>query len=171
MTQVETQTIAMIGSGGSGVMTAAEILLRAAARAGYFGLMTKTFGPQIRGGEAAAFVTLSTGPVETQGDQVDFLFAIDWKNAERFAGELQLDGDSLVVSGEAAAELPAIVTAAQPRLGEVNLKTLTRSHKGTRPNMVALGVVAGAIGLPRDAIAELIAERLAKKGDAAIAQG
>ena len=43
-------SIVMLGSGGSGVMTAAEILLRAAARAGYYGLMTKSFGPQIRGG-------------------------------------------------------------------------------------------------------------------------
>ena len=171
MTQVEARTIAMLGSGGSGVMTAAEILLRAAARAGYYGLMTKTFGPQIRGGEAAAFVTLSTEPVETQGDQVDFLFAIDWKNADRFAGELQLGADSLVISGEADADMPDIVTEAQSRLGEVNLKTLTRSHKGTRPNMVALGAVAGAIGLPRGTVAELIGERLAKKGESAMAHG
>ena len=169
--EADTCTVAMIGSGGSGVMTAAEILLRAAARAGYYGLMTKTFGPQIRGGEAAAFVTLSTRPVETQGDQVDLLFAIDWRNAERFAGELQLDRDSLVISGEAGAELPGIVTAADPRLGEVNLKTLTRAHKGTRPNMVALGTVAGAIGLPRDTVAALIGERLAGKGEAAMTQG
>ncbi|MBL6952008.1 MAG: 2-oxoacid:acceptor oxidoreductase subunit alpha [Alphaproteobacteria bacterium] len=163
--------IAMLGSGGSGVMTAAEILLRAAARAGYFGLMTKTFGPQIRGGEAAAFVTLSTRPVETQADQIDLLFAIDWKNAERFAGELQLGPDTLVISGDVGAALPDIVTGPRPRLGEVNLKTLTRSHKGVRPNMVALGTVGGAIGLPRHAIAELIAERLGKKGEAAMTQG
>lgn len=190
MTQAETQTralvpeattvtaaasptiaFAMLGSGGSGVMTAAEILLRAAARAGFFGLMTKSFGPQIRGGEAAAFVTLSTQPVETQADQVDLLFAIDWKNAGRFAGELQLGPDTLVISGEVGTELPDIATEPRPRLEEINLKTLTRSHKGTRPNMVALGVVAGAIGLPRDVIAELVHERLSKKGEAALAQG
>ena len=77
MTNRETCTIVMLGSGGSGVMTAAEILLRAGARAGYYGLLTKSFGPQIRGGEAAAFVTLSTQPVEIQGDRIDLLFAID----------------------------------------------------------------------------------------------
>ncbi len=170
-TQVDALTVVMLGSGGSGVMTAAEILLRAAARAGYYGLMTKSFGPQIRGGEAAAFVTLSTEPVEIQGDQVDLLFAIDWKNAERFAGELQLGPDTLVISGEIGVELPHIVTEPEPRLEEINLKTLTRSHKGTRPNMVALGAVAGAVGLPRDAIAALIGERLTAKGEAAMAQG
>ncbi|MDP6832057.1 MAG: 2-oxoacid:acceptor oxidoreductase subunit alpha [Alphaproteobacteria bacterium] len=169
--QTEALTVVMLGSGGSGVMTAAEILLRAAARAGYYGLMTKSFGPQIRGGEAAAFVTLSANPVEIQGDRVDLLFAIDWKNAQRFAGELQLEADSLVVSGEIDAELPEIVTGAGPRLAEINLKTLTRTHKGTRPNMVALGAVAGAIGLPRDVVAALVGQQLVKKGEAAMAQG
>lgn len=169
--QMGTCSVAIIGSGGAGVMTAAEILLRAAARAGYFGLMTKSFGPQIRGGEAAAFVTLSTQPVEIQGDQIDLLFAVDWKNAQRFAGELQLSADSLVVSGEANAELPGIVTEHQLRIVEVNLKTLTRANKGTRPNMVALGTVAGAIGLSRQAVEELVGQRLAKKGEAAISQG
>ncbi|MBT6912672.1 MAG: 2-oxoglutarate synthase, partial [Rhodospirillaceae bacterium] len=171
MTNRETCTIVMLGSGGSGVMTAAEILLRAGARAGYYGLMTKSFGPQIRGGEAAAFVTLSTQPVEIQGDRIDLLFAIDWKNTERFAGELQLDPESLVLSGEVDAELPNIVTAPKAIMGEVNLKKLTRSNKGTRPNMVALGVVAGAVGLPQDIVADLVGERLKKKGDAAMTHG
>ena len=171
MTNRETCTIVMLGSGGSGVMTAAEILLRAGARAGDYGLMTKSFGPQIRGGEAAAFVTLSTQPVEIQGDRIDLLFAIDWKNTERFAGELQLDPESLVLSGEVDAELPNIVTAPKAIMGEVNLKKLTRSNKGTRPNMVALGVVAGAVGLPQDIVADLVGERLKKKGDAAMTHG
>ncbi len=169
--QMGTCSVAIIGSGGAGVMTAAEILLRAAARAGYFGLMTKSFGPQIRGGEAAAFVTLSTQPVEIQGDQIDLLFAVDWKNAQRFAGELQLSADSLVVSGEANAELPGIVTEHQLRIVEVNLKTLTRANKGTRPNMVALGTVAGAIGLARQAVEGRAGQRLAKKGGGAVSQG
>ncbi|MBT3536833.1 MAG: 2-oxoglutarate synthase, partial [Rhodospirillaceae bacterium] len=171
MTGSKAQTIAMIGSGGAGVMTAAEILLRVAARAGYFGLMTKSFGPQIRGGEAAAFVTLSTSPVEIQGDRIDLLFAIDWNNAERFAGELNIASDALVISGLPGTNPPAIVTDHRPALVEINLKSLTRTHKGTRPNMVALGTVAGALGLPKDVVMELVDERLASKGEATMSQG
>ncbi len=164
-------TIAMLGSGGAGVMTAAEILLRAAGRAGYYGLMTKSFGPQIRGGEAAAFVTLSTAPVDIQGDQVDLLFAMDWQNTERFAGELHISSDTLVISGLPGAEPPAIVAGHQPTLVEVNLKAMTRSHKGTRPNMVALGVVAGALGLAQETVNDLVNERLTAKGEDAMAHG
>ncbi|MCX8116103.1 MAG: 2-oxoacid:acceptor oxidoreductase family protein, partial [Burkholderiaceae bacterium] len=51
-------SIALAGSGGSGVMTAGTLLLSAAAKAGSYGLMVRTSGPQIRGGEAAALVRL-----------------------------------------------------------------------------------------------------------------
>ena len=47
-------SIALVGKGGSGVITAGDILLAAAAKAGYYGIMTRAVGPQIRGGEAAA---------------------------------------------------------------------------------------------------------------------
>ena len=53
-------TIAMVGSGGTGVVTAGEILLRAAAKQGLYGVLRKTFGPQIRGGESAAIVSLGS---------------------------------------------------------------------------------------------------------------
>ena len=46
-------SIALAGSGGSGVMTAGTLLLDAASKAGLYGLMVRTSGPQIRGGEAA----------------------------------------------------------------------------------------------------------------------
>ena len=45
-------SLALAGSGGAGVMTAGNMLLEAAAKAGYYGLMTRTSGPQIRGGRA-----------------------------------------------------------------------------------------------------------------------
>ncbi len=54
-------SIALAGSGGSGVMTAGNLLLDAAAQAGAYGLMVRTSGPQIRGGEAGALVRLARG--------------------------------------------------------------------------------------------------------------
>ena len=43
-------------------MTAGTMLLDAAAQAGLYGLMVRTSGPQIRGGEAAALLRLATTP-------------------------------------------------------------------------------------------------------------
>jgi len=69
-------SVAIAGSGGSGVMTAGTLLLDAAAKAGYYGLMVRTSGPQIRGGEAAALVRLSPRPVDSLGDAFDLLLAL-----------------------------------------------------------------------------------------------
>ena len=64
----ESVSIALAGSGGAGVMTAGNMLLEAAAQAGYYGLMTRTSGPQIRGGEAAAMLRVSTFASDSQDD-------------------------------------------------------------------------------------------------------
>ena len=51
-------TIALTGSGGTGVVALGEMVLQVAARLGLYGILRKTFGPQIRGGESAAIVRL-----------------------------------------------------------------------------------------------------------------
>ena len=89
-------SIALAGSGGSGVMTAGTLLLAAAAKAGLYGLMVRTSGPQIRGGEAAALVRLAGVPVDALDDGFDLLLAIDWQNVARFADEIPLSPASVV---------------------------------------------------------------------------
>ena len=64
-------SIALAGSGGSGVMTAGTLLLDAAAKAGLYGLMVRTSGPQIRGGEAAALVRLARRARDSLDDRFD----------------------------------------------------------------------------------------------------
>ena len=69
-------------------MTAGNMLLEAAAQAGYYGLMTRTSGPQIRGGEAAAMAAPGNFRHRRQDDRFHVLAAIDWQNVGRFASEL-----------------------------------------------------------------------------------
>ncbi|MDH3352468.1 MAG: 2-oxoacid:acceptor oxidoreductase family protein, partial [Gammaproteobacteria bacterium] len=76
-------SVALLGKGGSGVVTAGDMLLTAAARCGLYGLMIRAVGPQIRGGESAALVRLSPAPVECLDDRFDVLLGIDWNHAER----------------------------------------------------------------------------------------
>ena len=62
-------SIAILGSGGAGALTTGDCLLEAASAAGWQGLFTRTMGPQIRGGEAAALLRLSTQAVESLPDR------------------------------------------------------------------------------------------------------
>jgi 2-oxoglutarate/2-oxoacid ferredoxin oxidoreductase subunit alpha len=98
--------LAILGSGGAGSLTAAGLLLEAAGRCGWYGLMTRSVGPQIRGGEAAAFVRLATHPVECMDERCDAVIAIDWNKADRFADEIALDSASLLIGDPVSGRSP-----------------------------------------------------------------
>ncbi len=161
-------SIALTGSGGAGVLTAGNMLLDAAGRAGWYGFLTRSVGPQIRGGESAALLRLSRTPVGAPDDRYHVLLAIDWHNAERFAAELPLGAGSLVIGDPEAGEPPAFVADSGARLVEVPIQALAKSVEGGRPNMVALGVVGGLIGLAEAAIRESLEKALARKGADAV---
>ena len=162
-------SIALSGSGGSGVMTAGDMLLEAAALAGCYGLMSRTSGPQIRGGEAAALLRLAREPIECHGDSFDILLAIDWVNTERFASEIPLDAHSLMIGDPAQGSAPAEFANLGARPLALPMKDLAKKIPHGRANMVALGYIAGLIGLPATAIAEAIRRSLGDNGDAVTA--
>ncbi len=156
-------SLALAGSGGAGVMTAGNMLLEAAAHAGYYGLMTRTSGPQIRGGEAAAMVRVATGPTDAQEDRFHVLAAIDWQNVGRFAAEIPLGAHSVLLGDPAQGEPPELFTRMGARYLPVPFKKICGEIEGAWPNMVALGVLAGLIGLPPAAV-DAAARKSMKKG-------
>ncbi|MBK1631342.1 2-oxoglutarate synthase [Thiohalocapsa halophila] len=162
-------TVAVTGAGGSGAVTAGLILLEAVAAAGLFGLLRRSAGPQIRGGESAALLRFGPAPVHCAGDRCDLLAALDWANHERFAEEIPLDADSLVLTDPAAGTPPAVVAAGDAALREIGFADSARERAGGRPNMVAVGAAGALAGLPLDALLDGAARTLAGKGEAVVA--
>jgi 2-oxoglutarate ferredoxin oxidoreductase subunit alpha len=166
-------SIVLTGSGGAGVMTAGAMLLDAAAAAGLYGLMTRSTGPQIRGGEAAAMLRLAPRPIDGPDDRFDLLVALDWENVQRFAAELPLDGDSLIVAEAAAGKPPEAIAAKGARFAELPLAQLAKKIPGGRANMVALGVIGALVGLPEAAllagVEKIVGRKHAEARDASIA--
>ena len=157
-------SIALIGSGGSGVMTAGSMLLDAAGRSHWYAYMTRSSGPQIRGGEAAALIRISNRPIESHDNRFDILLAIDWRNAERFAGEIPLDSDSLIVADPDGGDIPDKINAMGARCCELPMKALCKDITGGRPNMVALGTIASLVGLPEQSLIAVLTKVLKSKG-------
>ena len=155
--------IAVVGSGGSGVMTVGDLLLRSAAKAGWYGMMRRSSGPQIRGGEAAAYVELSTSPLESPCEYFNILLALDWKNVERFASEIALDKDSVVISGEAGVEFPEMVTDSGAKIWDVDLKAMLKKLKGGRTNIAALGLLGKLIGCPANIVRNTLENKFSAK--------
>ena len=162
-----TLSIAIAGSGGSGVMTAGTLLLDAAAKAGLYGLMVRTSGPQIRGGEAAALVRLAPRSVASLDDRFDLLIAIDWQNVSRFADEIALGPSSVIVGDADAGEAPDVFRATGARYVPLPLKKTMKGIPGSWINMIALGLAGALAGLPETAL-EAALRASWKRADAAL---
>ncbi len=160
--------VALAGSGGSGVMTAGTLLLEAAAKAGAYGLMVRTSGPQIRGGEAAALVRLADSPVDTLGDTFDLLLAIDWSNTHRFADEVPLAASSVIVGDPDEGEPPEVFLSTGARYVPLQMKKMAKAIAGSWVNMVALGFAGALADFPQDAL-EAAVRADWKRGEAALA--
>src|SRR5512135_1083944 len=89
--------IGMAGSGGDGIVSAGDSLMTALALAGYHAMLTKSFGPQIRGGESSFRLRVSTGPVLGPGGSLDVAVALNWDDFLKFGAELPVDGNSVVI--------------------------------------------------------------------------
>lgn len=161
-------SVAVVGSGGAGAMTTGAMLLDAAVRAGWFGVMTRAVGPQIRGGEAAALIRLSDSPVECHDDTFDLLFAIDWKNYASLAEEIPLRKDSLVITDVDAGAQPREVQSADCEVVALQMKQLLAQVPGGRLNMLALGGASALAGLPLDYVLKTVERHLGSKGKAIV---
>ena len=65
-----------------------ESLIGAAAAEGYFAILTKSFGSQIRGGESSCRLRVSARPVLNPGGTLDVAVVLNWEDFLRFGGEL-----------------------------------------------------------------------------------
>jgi 2-oxoglutarate ferredoxin oxidoreductase subunit alpha len=153
-------------------MTAGAVFLRAAAHAGYYGMMTQLFGAQVRGGESAALVQVSTAPVETQPDRYDLFVALDWDKVEQFAAEIPLDSDSIVLADPAAGPVPPGIAKSKGRvialgMNDPDESRLERAMRGKRVNMFAAGCVSALAGIGDAEVGSAIATIFAGKDDEA----
>ncbi|OHC72056.1 MAG: 2-oxoglutarate synthase [Rhodocyclales bacterium RIFCSPLOWO2_02_FULL_63_24] len=149
-------------------MTAGSLLLDAAAHAGWYALMSRSSGPQIRGGEAAAMLRFATEPIMSHDDSFHLLMAIDWDNIGRFSAEIPLVAESLIVGDPAHGEAPAALLGGQPRQAALPMTAIAEKIENGRPNMVALGAIAAMIGLPPEAMQAVVEKNLKRKGQTAI---
>ena len=159
-------SLAITGAGGVGAITMGELLLRLAGKSGYFGLMRRSFGPQIRGGESAALMRISDQTVECMNDGFDLLLALDWLNAERFADEIILRPDGLIIADPSAGEVPSVYRERGIEVLEIPMKTLAKAVPDGRSNMVALGLLAHWLGLSAVDADNLIYAVFSHKGEA-----
>ena len=166
--------VVFAGSGGAGAMTAGAVFLRAAANAGYYGMMTQLFGAQVRGGESAALVQVSVEPIETQPDRYDLFVALDWEKVEQFASEIPLDEASVIVADPKSGAVPTVIAKTKARLVPISLADpqetrLERGLRGRRVNMFATALVSALVGIDYKHVEDSIGRIFKGRGDDLVA--
>jgi 2-oxoglutarate ferredoxin oxidoreductase subunit alpha len=160
----------MAGSGGDGIVSAGDSLLQAAAAEGYHGIMTKSFGSQIRGGESSCRVRISTDPLLNPGGNLDVAVALNWDDFLKFGAELPVSGNTVVIY-EAATNIPVdqipLVGVTPLQVIAVPIAAMAKATAGTEraKNTVVLGLIAGWFGIGAVAVMKGIRKKLAKKGE------
>jgi len=160
-----TLSIAITGSGGSGALTTGLILLKAMAHAGFYGIMSRSSGPQIRGGESAVMMRFADHEVYSHDDHFQVLLCLDWLKIERFADEIPLHNGSLLLGDTDAGDIPGILTVSGVQSQLLPLKKTAADIKGGRSNMTGLGVLAKLLGLSVDIMQKAIEGILGRKKD------
>lgn len=157
----EQLTLSIVGAGGDGAVAAGDILSMACAREGLNVVKTEAYGPQIRGGESSCTVRISANPIYAQGEALDALIVFNWADFGRFRSEMTLVPTTVILYEE---KDPAPADVAEYRLIPVPFGAIAKDAGSPNgKNIVSLGVIAAAFGLPGDAILAAIRNRFAKK--------
>lgn len=161
--------IGMAGSGGDGIVSAGESLTTAGMQEGYYAMMTKSFGSQIRGGESSCRVRISTRPILNRGGVLDVAVALNWEDFLRFGAELQVGGSTVVIYEASTGVEPDQIPVPGVRPAEifaVPINQLAKQAADTdkAKNSIVLGLVSGWFDFPQGAILHGLEKRYAKKG-------
>lgn len=157
--------IRVAGEAGEGIKKPGELLIQAAARAGYHVLSDFSPPSEIKGGVSFFQIRLADHPLFTRGDAPDVLFCF---NQEAFAVNIQelvtgglliYDPDEVTPENTESYRLLAFPVS---RIAEKELRMPIVK------NVVALGGMAALFSLDTTQLYTLINELWARKGDAVV---
>ncbi len=156
-------TIAMVGSGGDGVVTMGDMIAQACANEGLNVVKTEAYGPQIRGGESSCTVRISPSDIYAQADAVDLLVLFNWADYGRFKSEI-VPGDGAIVLYEATDAVPEGWEVGRLRLVPVPFTQIAKDAGAPAgKNIATLGILGALFGLPAESLRKAVAKKFGKK--------
>src|SRR3989338_7919791 len=170
MTEKKLVQITLIGSGGDGIMSTASMILRVASQMGFYGMMTQSYGLQIRGGESAAHLSFGVRPVRVVTKEKDLFVCFRFSDALRFQKELSMAPHGILFHGAAETVIPSILQSSQ---GSAVLVDFTEAlQKAGLPeiskNIFVLGIILKAVGWNLDIAKDCVRQVFAHKSEIVI---
>ena len=150
--QTEDFVVRFAGEGGQGVVTASEMLGRAAASVGYYIQTFATFPSQIMGGPTWTQSRISTTPVQSPGDDLDGSGSVNLEAYETHKGEVREGG---VILHDSAFEI-----LSDSRAIGIPFDGLAKQAGEARSaNMVMIGGLAHLVNMPLSYFEEFVRRR------------
>lgn len=165
-----TFNLSLIGTGGDGIMATASMILQTAAKKGLYGMMTQSYGPQIRGGESAAHVTIGRDPVATVDREKEIVVCFRFADAARFTKEIRLSPGAVVFHGVEEKGLPEFFQGEKVTAVPVPfVETLAKNElPEIAKNVFVMGILMRAMGWDLEAGKQCLQETFARKSSAVI---
>ena len=164
--------IGMAGAGGDGVISAGESLIVAAALEGYHAMLTKSFGPQIRGGESSFRLRIAAGDLYAVSGPLDVAIALNWDDFLRFGAELPVAPQTIILHEAECATVPEAVWLAGVLPSDVLAVPISRLAREAGSdkvkNTVVLGLLSEWLGFAPEALLAGIRRKFARKGPAVL---
>jgi len=157
-------TVRIAGEGGEGVISTGEILTSAVARSHHDVFTYRTYPAEIKGGPAMYQLRFADHPILSVGTTSDVLMAFNEEAVDLHSSLLKKDG--LLIYDSSTFDPEDKVPKGTSMLG-VPLTSIANDAVGLKKskNMVALGVLAGMIDIPKSEIRTLVIEKFGSKGE------
>lgn len=156
-------TIGIVGAGGDGVVSIGEILMKAAAREGYYGRMSMVYDAVIKGGGSAVLLALDSKKDVAAFSDLDILVCFNWEQYETFASDFKISAKTFVLSEK---EIPDYVAASAGNLLElVDFGEIAAKEIGEKKvkNILVAGLLAEILGLSETSAKSVIRAKFGKK--------
>ncbi|MBI3010953.1 MAG: 2-oxoacid:acceptor oxidoreductase family protein, partial [Candidatus Omnitrophica bacterium] len=158
-------TVWVGGAAGDGIASAGESFAKACSRSGYHVFAYNSYQSVIRGGHVCMHIRVGTQKVYTQGDELDYLIALNLDTFQRYGKRVVSDGAVFYNTDKFQAKPEQVSRGVQL----VGVPVMELVGNQLMQNTALMGALMQVIGLDPSAIRQLIKERFAKKGEAVIA--
>ena len=158
-------SIVLCGQAGQGVQTVEALLTRILKIAGYHVFATKEYMSRVRGGSNSTTIRICGKRVSAPVDRMDVLVPLNAGAvahvAERLSPETLVVGEREVVADEAIESNRTLAVPFTEIAAEIGGKIYS--------NVVAVGAIAGLLGLDPDAVVAYVQQYFAKKSSEIVA--
>ena len=156
---MEDLNVVIAGAAGEGVQTIGEVLAETISGHGYAVFAWQEFESRIRGGQNSYSIRISEKPVNAPATKADILLALNDGAVTKYAPLIQKEG--ILIAEKKIRDRMIPIAFSDIALTELGNKIYA--------NTIALGALTAAIGMNREILHKILAQKFATKGEPVVA--